>query len=166
MSSDPDYRRARRGKPINRGKAVSEAEFRRLWQDPTLTLRQIGERLDIHQATVSQRAKTRGLPPRKEIMPMIRHHRKITDPGLCIDMLRFGVSVGEICAYFKIKRSSLKSFRERAGEPGRKRGIHPSTSRTLAEFVIARTEAQMALGLATLAAAENRAVAGVWRRAA
>lgn len=47
-----------------RGKRISEAEFRRLWEDRTLTVEQIGKMLDITESAVTCRAKARGLAPR------------------------------------------------------------------------------------------------------
>lgn len=55
----------RRGKPRPTGKAVSEAEFRRMWCDESITATEIGRRLGISRQAVCIRAKTRGLPPRK-----------------------------------------------------------------------------------------------------
>jgi hypothetical protein len=48
-----------------RGKRVSEAEFRRMWLDESLTSREIGERLGVTEQAVRWRAKVRGLPHRK-----------------------------------------------------------------------------------------------------
>lgn len=48
-----------------RGKVVSEAEFRRMWMDETITAREIGEQLGVSEQAVRFRAKNRGLPPRK-----------------------------------------------------------------------------------------------------
>lgn len=47
-----------------RGKRISEAEFRRLWEDRTLTVEQIGKMLDISARAVWSRAMVRGLAPR------------------------------------------------------------------------------------------------------
>lgn len=147
MSDTLDYRRARKGKPVNRGRKASAAEFRRMWADNSLTLYQIGEKLAIHQSTVSQRANLLGLPPRNEVITPIKPHRKIHDPQLCLEMLRFGVSVAEICAHFGISASGLKSFRVRQGEPARKRVKHPSTSKTVAEFKAAQAARALAARL-------------------
>ena len=147
MSEVLDYRRARKGKPINKGRKASAADFRRMWADTSLTLHEIGKKLGIHQSTVSQRASAFGLPKRHDVIPPIRPHRKIHDPQLCRDMLRFGVSVPEICAHFGITPSGLKSFRVRSGEPARKRGTHPSTSKTVAEFKAAQAAKALAARL-------------------
>lgn len=55
---------SRAGKPRPVGKQVSHAEFRRMWNDRSLTLAQIGAELGITATAVTFRAKTRGLPPR------------------------------------------------------------------------------------------------------
>lgn len=166
MTEPTDYRRARKGKPANRGKRVSQAEFRRMWHDQSLTLEQIGARLWIHKATVSQRARTLGLPSRYEAITVHRPDRKIHDPDLCIAMLRFGVSIAEICAHFGISANSLKSFRNRHGEPGRKRGKCKENMRTVREFMEARAAQRLAERMAEVARAERAAVAEHWRAVA
>lgn len=57
--------RGRRGQPAHRGTVVSEAEFRRMWFDPTLRVEDIGEKLGgITRQAVTVRAQIRGLGPR------------------------------------------------------------------------------------------------------
>ncbi len=54
-----------KGKPRPTGKAVTVAEFRRMWMDETITATEIGRRLGISVQAVRTRARVRGLPPRK-----------------------------------------------------------------------------------------------------
>lgn len=56
----------------NRGKQVTVAEFRRMWEDPTITMADIADRLGICQRSVWQRAKYRGLGPRGYIVSKAR----------------------------------------------------------------------------------------------
>lgn len=51
---------------LKRGKPISNAEFRRLWLDMSITTAQIGEQLGISQQAGCARASTRGLPKRRK----------------------------------------------------------------------------------------------------
>lgn len=55
----------------NRGKAISEAEFRRMWQDASLSITDIGRHLGIGCNAVRSRAAVRGLGER----PIFRRDR-------------------------------------------------------------------------------------------
>lgn len=63
----------------HRGARISEAEFRRLWLDATLSCADIGARLGIGGAAVSSRAKRRGLPTRDRPFASPRPRKCDTD---------------------------------------------------------------------------------------
>lgn len=57
-------------KPVrkaNRGRKITESEFRRLWFDRTMTLKDIGKELGITGEAVKARAGVRGLPRRSVV---------------------------------------------------------------------------------------------------
>ena len=122
MECELDYRRARKGQPAYRGKQIPTPLFKRLWMDPSLTTTQIGRMLGIHKATVSQRAKSRGLPPREQVCGVIRPNRLIHDEDLAEAMLRFGVKLEDIRSHFGIGPDGLRAFRKRRGIPPGRRG--------------------------------------------
>lgn len=122
-----------------RGKTVSEAEFRRMWRDKSMTLRQVGEALGITQAAVSARAGTRGLPPRAMGPVPI-----ITDSRLFKAMWAAGVHNDDIARAFGVNEKTVRNHAKRIGlqrkAGGRGQGI------TAAQFAEARIAAIMAAG--------------------
>ena len=54
------------------GKQVSNAEFRRMWLDPSLSQKDIGRKLGISYQAVRFRAIARGLPPARVVKPWKR----------------------------------------------------------------------------------------------
>jgi hypothetical protein len=61
-----------KGQPAPRGRQVTVAEFRRMWEDPSLTLADIAASLGICQRAVWQRARHRNLPARGYIVAKAR----------------------------------------------------------------------------------------------
>lgn len=90
-------RRAWRGDAAHRGIQISRVEFRALWDDPALTLAQIGERLGITKQAVTNRARARGFPPRPRDA---RADVRKVDPVVAADMYRAGVPLDQIMAHF------------------------------------------------------------------
>ena len=129
-----------------RGKQVTMAEFKRLWDDLSLSLGDIGERLGITEQAVSLRGRRRGFPPRG--WPVEKLRRSI-DEALFADMWRAGVSVSDICGHFGIAESTMRHNRDRLGletrgNCGRFRSI------SLAEFWDSRTAEAMKAEAATI----------------
>lgn len=91
----------KRGIPANRGKVLSEAEFRRMWLDPAVTLAQMAEALGITPSAVSSRGRTRGLPRRRQGPPS-----PITDPNLNA-MWRDGVSRQSLADHYGVWPQSV-----------------------------------------------------------
>lgn len=90
-------RRAACGEAAHRGAQISRVEFRALWDDPDLTLAQIGERLGITKQAVTNRARARGFPPRTRDA---RAHVRKVDPVVAADMYRAGVPLDQIMTHF------------------------------------------------------------------
>lgn len=118
------------GKPANRGKRVSEAEFRRMWMDVTLSTVEIGARLGISAAAVCSRAKTRGLPSRNGGSAL--KVRPITDPEFPA-MYRMGVSLTEMADLYRCSRTHIRLEALRLGQAPRNcRGMGQTIS--IAEY--------------------------------
>jgi hypothetical protein len=82
----------------HRGNLVSEARFRALWNDHSITAADIGRMLDISAQAVKCRAATRGLPHRPG---GAGRNRKI-EPVLFRAMWDANVSPREIAAHFGV----------------------------------------------------------------
>ena len=108
---------ARRGKPRPSGKRISEAEFRRMWADLSLSVTQIGERLGIGQTAVSSRAATRGLPARPK-----RGGRKVLDPEALSRLWLARVGISDIAAALGCDPKTVRNTRKRLGLPARNPG--------------------------------------------
>ncbi len=116
----------------HRGKRISEAEFRRLWFDRSLTAAQIGKMLGITQSAVAYRAKARGLPPRGNSKERIHAFQ-----GKRIDALRAlwaaGVRRRDIADAFGVHENTVGEAVVRLGLPPRgKASSHKAI--TLAEY--------------------------------
>ena len=90
---------------------VSEAEFARLWRNKSLTLAEIGQRLGgVQYATVSARARRRGLPPR-----LTGPAPAIQDDAEFCQMWRAGVSCTKIAAHFGVHVNTVDRHVRRLG---------------------------------------------------
>lgn len=108
---------------FKRGKIVSEAEFRAMWLDKTLTTTDIGKILGISQAAASQRGRTRGLPDR----------RKGPEPKICDDarfsyLWNAGVCVAEIAKTLGVCGRTVRTKARKLGLERRRGGKHSTTS--------------------------------------
>ncbi len=104
----------RKGKPRPTGKLVSEAGFRRMWFDSSLTLAEIGRELGIKQQAVSMRAATRGLPRRPA-----RGAKPACDPELLAKLWLAHVAIDEISASLGCDPKTVRNTRKRLGLPER-----------------------------------------------
>lgn len=143
-----------KGAPANRGKTISDAEFRRLWLDRRISCEEIGQRLGIGQSAVYYRAKARGLPDRKRAIPNPR-----IDHAALREMWSAGVLRADIAAYFGLCERMVTYYVSRNGLPAR-RGGHSSI--TLAEH----RSRVLAERMVQVARAEQAAVAEHWKAAA
>lgn len=132
-----------------RGKTVSEAEFRRLWLDRSLTIKSIAIDLDITAQAVRFRAKSRGLDPRRgyprEMVQAIR------DPEFA-RMWNAGVRTCDLVALYQVSHMTVPKTARRLGLPPRgksfaHRGI------TLDEY----RQSQIAARMSVVAANERSA---------
>jgi hypothetical protein len=130
-----------KGKPRPTGKTVSEAEFRRLWGDLSLSVAQIGERLGICQQAVTSRAQRRGLPSRQA-----RGGAKAMIPREAFFAAwQAGVSVAAMAEMFDCDIKTIRNTRHRMGLPKRPKGgkgTNPALS--IAEYRAAQLREAMA----------------------
>lgn len=148
-------RRAARGEAAHRGKVVSEAEFRRMWNDPTLTAMQIGAILGVTPQAVFLRGKKRGLSSRKA---MICATKCVLPVKEFTDMWIAGVQTRDIIAHFGCSHLTPKNTAKRLGLPLRGRGWQSGVR--LADYLEQRMARRMAEGAARAQAriiAEGRA---------
>lgn len=111
----------------HRGKPLTIAEFRRLWDDPNLTQGQIGALLGISQHAVSLRGKLRGFPPR----PM-GPEPAITDDNSFRSMWAALVRSQHIADHFGVALRTVTKHAERLKLPEKPRG--KGRSITLSEY--------------------------------
>lgn len=102
----------------HRGKRVSEAEFRRMWMDRTLSLNDIAARLNINFKNVSARAKRRGLPKRDEAGVAARLVR--IDCPQFPRMWALGVSTADMALHYGVALGTIWYTARRLGLPRRK----------------------------------------------
>lgn len=133
---------------VHRGKSVSQAEFKRLWEDETLTIAEIGLILNVQSTSVSLRAKKRGLPKR-----MGGRKYKQIDTARLAAMWEARVDRGEIAAFFGLSESQLHRL-------ARRDGLKPGYLRPL--LTIAEFEAQQ---LVEKMRADAAAIRTQWARA-
>jgi hypothetical protein len=129
-----------------RGKIVSEAEFRRMWLDASLTAREIGERLGVTEQAVRCRAISRGLPPRKGGGGKFR---KI-DPERFRRMWDANVGSADIARAFRVTQPCVNLRAREWGFP--KRNCTRWNMVPLVRFLLAETarETEAALRLAEM----------------
>ncbi|PWE48461.1 hypothetical protein DEM26_18100 [Thioclava sp. NG1] len=106
------------GASANRGITVSEAEFRRLWADRSLTRDQIGQRLGgISGEAVRNRAMARGLPFRGKCK---RHIAAVQDEAEFERMWLANVSSSVLAEHYRCSRAAIRKTAKRLGLPSRK----------------------------------------------
>lgn len=138
-----------KGQPRNTGKTVSEAEFRRMWMDPSLSAAEIGRRLGITHQAVSHRARQRGLPPRKG--PNVTARRRLIDGPEFAAMWQASVSLTDLARLYGCSHGTVCNAARRMGLPPR------YTNRwhmiTLADYRALQLRAAMAASASETAAA-------------
>ena len=144
-----------KGKPRPTGKTVTEAAFRRMWNDPSLSVAEIGERLGICQQAVTQRAKVRGLPARKK-----RGGQPVVDEARFRKLYAAGVAMTEIARLMGFDRKTAHNTVVRLKLPRRGSG-KPKQWLTLADY----RAAQLREAMAASARAEQAAALAMWRAA-
>lgn len=138
-----------KGKQRHTGKRVSEAEFRRMWADQTLSQAEIGRRLGISGSAVRSRAATRGLPPR----PDDRHFARQFDHERIVRLYLAGFSAESVSARIGCSLSVVRHAVIRAGHKMRSRNMagRPKVDDILrAAMAASAREEQAALRLAEM----------------
>ena len=115
-----------------RGKRVSEAEFRRLWADLTISVTEIGRRLGISCNAVRSRAEIRKLPPR----PNGRPWRRTYDHAKMISLYNAGLSMPAIAEACGCSYMTVRQALHRGGAEIRDRK-DPRTTNCLAKIILA-----------------------------
>jgi hypothetical protein len=116
----------------NRGKRVSEAEFRRMWEDHSLPAQVIADRLGITVAAVGCRARIRKLPKREGGKGS---GRKL-EPVLFREMWEANVKPAHIAAYFGVHVENISKRARLWGFPDR--DCNRWNSITMAAFILRR----------------------------
>ncbi len=137
----------------HRGKAVSHAEFARMWFSP-MTQAEIGAVLGITDLAVNHRANRRGLPPRKK-----GPGPALVDGPELREMWAANVLTSAIAEHFCVSERTIRNVATRFGYP-RRTGLGRA-SISMAEFRQLRAGQRMA----AVAAAEQRATDRMWNRA-
>lgn len=132
--------RAYKGQAAHRGKRVSTADLKRLWEDKTLSMTDIGKRLDISLQAVVARAKRRGLGPRPLQGQRVRASvTKLAQDPLFPKLWAQGASREALRAYYGVGSSQITEAVRELGLP--KRAQSRWNRRTLEEtLVLIRTE--------------------------
>ncbi len=139
----------------HRGKQISNAEFRRLWEDMTISKAEIGRRLGIGIAAVSQRAAARGLPPRPDVRPWQRVHSEAE----ILELFGIGLSANQIARRMGCTIATVRhTLRKNSIGMRPIRTPAPVRPRDADEAIIAHR-------MAKTAALERAAVAEHWRAA-
>jgi len=143
------------GTPAHRGKAMAEAEFRRLWADKRVTLAEIGRRLGITESAAHCRGMVRKLPRRghgKEHRSPIIPDRQAEFTALYLGRVK-NADMGE---YFGVHPDTITKTARRLGLPPRGKSFGHYAI-TLAAFNEARIAAAWAADAAKTKAAMVRA---------
>jgi hypothetical protein len=154
----------RRKGGANRGKIVSEAEFRRLWADINISQTAIGQMLGISGPAVKFRAKSRGLPPRPRKRPWLR----TIDRQRIITLYKSGLSLRAIWRMTGHATSGVKAILHEERVQMRPSGSRaPIQINTIGPAIMAARarEEQAALRLAEMVDGFHQATSGK-RRAA
>lgn len=101
----------------HRGRTISNAEFRRLWMDNTISTVEIGKLLGISKSAVRDRALSRGLPPRKRGLTK-RANRRVTAEALR-PLWDAGVNLAGLAEYFGVQLESIPKAARRLNMPPR-----------------------------------------------
>lgn len=101
-------------KHVRRGKTISEAEFRRLWDDPEISSSAIAKRLDITVSAVCCRARIRGFPPRQKYMLPEKEFRELWNAG---------VRTGDIVRHYGCSHMTPPNMARHLGLPRRGKGF-------------------------------------------
>lgn len=95
-----------------RGRTVSISEFKQLWADTSLTLEDIGRRLDVSKMAVIRRARSRGLGSRKRPAPAL-------DIVLACELFPYlqkaGATQRALARYYKVKTFTIYRAAKRLG---------------------------------------------------
>lgn len=114
---------------MKRGKTVSEAEFRRMWADTSISQAEIGRRLGISGEAVRYRAASRNLPPRSPARPFARKF----DHARIVRMYRAGLAMHVIAGVLGCTTSVVRLALDNAGVKRRSR--HDPAGVTAAEYM-------------------------------
>ena len=143
-----------------RGKQVPLAEFRRMWDDMSLSMTEIGSRLGISPQAAALRGKKRGFPLRGYPSEKMQ---KVTncDFEMFRRMWDAGVHSKYIAAHFGIATNSVRHYRRRFGLKSRGHGGRIKTI-TIDDFWAIEAEHR------AIAVMQNDPAAGKrkWERAA
>ena len=128
----------------NKGKVVSEAEFRRLWEDMSISQEEIGRKLGITSQAVRYRAARRGLAPRPRARPFAR----TVDYSRVVRLYKAGLSQVAVATIVGCPVPSVKAALVEAGVE--LRGRHRRASLSLRDamahvFAASARETQDAL---------------------
>lgn len=117
----------------HRGKCLSEAEFRKLWLDRTITVAEIARRLDVTDSAVTARARARGLPTRRTVR-YTAHKRKITDPQFP-ELWSAGITLAELARLYHCTTGTVYETAKRLGLP--RRNNTRWNAKTLVQWLLA-----------------------------
>ena len=124
----------------NRGKRISEAEFRRMWMNSNLPVREIAKALGINVGNVSARAKRRGLPSRNAPNASARVHG--IDCPLFAKMWLAGVGTRAMAAHYGVSSGTPTNTARRLSLPAR--GNRAGYAMTVADFFALQLRIAMA----------------------
>jgi hypothetical protein len=117
---------------VKRGKQVSEAEFRRMWNDHSMPAQVIADRLGISVSAVGCRARCRNLPNRPGGKGSGRRLKK----ELFREMWDANVKPAHIAGFFKVCPENVTKRARIWGFPDR--DCHRWNSITMTTFLLAR----------------------------
>lgn len=128
------------GAKVNRGRKVSDAEFRRMIESGE-PLASIGAKLGISAQAVWFRKETRGIPA-----PMLgRTKAKLDAAPRILALYRAGISIDEITRVCRVSKLTVRQTAKAAGEPLRgKRGTNCPRLHDLAQERLAKAMAETA----------------------
>lgn len=140
----------------NRGRVVSEANFRRMWDNLTIPKAEIGRRLGITGAAVTLRAEARGFPPRPTVRPWQQVHSK----GEMVRLFDLGLSLTHIAEVLGCTASTVRHALKKSGRQMRPiRKPAPVPRKDAAEVMLGAL-------MASSAPQERAAVAEFWKDSA
>lgn len=137
-----------KGKPRKNGRIVSDAEFRRMWMDLSLSQNEIGRRLGISGEAVRFRAASRKFPPRPKSRPFARRF----DHDRIVRLYQAGLAMHVIAEVQGCTASVVRHALDSAGIKRRSR--HDPGGITAAEFMRRALAARASKEQAALAKAD------------